>query len=886
MMTNNYEISGLIGSFPSSPIEYCEGYVSNKYDFEFESKEEINFLRANPEITSFFFFTYKTRLEEMKKINNFNPHDLYSVDMLSLTLVHYNIDPIISNKQIVEKIENVLPYTNEFEEIISLIISHFLTSLEYSDFCKSDERKTKTKNAAFAFIYLLNIVQTKELNSNRTISIDRINHNTNIVDLMLNDWDTPSCSEFLKDLPNEQKIKLIDLSNIKKELLKIFEEVTSKEIETAIKTNDEWKKYIDIINNLSLEETNTLSFINGDYSKKEKLNTINSYLEKYDDIEKGYYYLNAEKVNMIELVEAVNDRMLNSPEFCKAVFDKNSVKYIHPLLINYVLGFSKTFNYCLICYHRFRIEQNRETALCFFKTALSIIENNVNANLTSVDSIEECIINFENIVNANISNDFDDTDELKLENVQQDISIPNYIAYDLLKSDFENEELKKEIEQTINRIKDNYYIDNTFASKSQNQINNEMELYNEQLLKSERKFKLKQIICSVNIIYIFWNSLNVILNSKHTIVKNIDENELKRIRNSLYSIDCNLISKIYGDNVDKLYNHREEKTIDAESIIVKENDYEIDSSNRLSTILIDTIDHISKTIESKNVNQLFEKVALLREHVRIYPQSIDDITIKKIDACIKKICDCLVKLCKEKDDFNLYYRKVVNRIGNNSSLLEEKTSCIDTLATAEMLFTRYSDDGYDKFDYSCISSLYYQTFEEAYNKFIWSGYSEKLNNLKINGVEFSYWLYSYRKSKFDINELKGYLPNNQVDRKRFTYVDKKNERIYAEKTCMYKNFSFLIKQIKASGELIGFYDYFSQIIGKSNKEDMFSDDCFMNKLSSFSKLLEDNVDNRNNASHGGTKITKNQCVMDRNVVYANEGDTSLIGWLVDNLKVY
>ena len=56
------------------------------------------------------------------------------------------------------------------------------------------------------------------------------------------------------------------------------------------------------------------------------------------------------------------------------------------------------------------------------------------------------------------------------------------------------------------------------------------------------------------------------------------------------------------------------------------------------------------------------------------------------------------------------------------------------------------------------------------------------------------------------------------------------------------------------------------ITGYTGKEMMFDDLEFMAKCAEFTKAVNDSANNRNNASHGGTFISMNQCTYDKKTV--------------------
>ena len=83
---------------------------------------------------------------------------------------------------------------------------------------------------------------------------------------------------------------------------------------------------------------------------------------------------------------------------------------------------------------------------------------------------------------------------------------------------------------------------------------------------------------------------------------------------------------------------------------------------------------------------------------------------------------------------------------------------------------------------------------------------------------------------------------------------------------MYKSFAKLMEEVKPSGELYKYCDYFAELTGFRDSAEMFSDSVFMNLCYKFTKSVKDSADNRNNASHGGTFISKDQCTADKKTV--------------------
>lgn len=193
-----------------------------------------------------------------------------------------------------------------------------------------------------------------------------------------------------------------------------------------------------------------------------------------------------------------------------------------------------------------------------------------------------------------------------------------------------------------------------------------------------------------------------------------------------------------------------------------------------------------------------------------------------------------------------------------------------------MLYNRYANDDFasNGFDYSCISALYYQAFEDAYNALIWGDYSKYLNSLIIDGQLYTNILHKHKyddkKSIFNEPNAHGYLFDDKKY-KRDYYIDygKKSSDTKIKSKCMYKSFANIMAEINIHSSLLGFCDYFSKLSGYSGRQEMFNDSVFMNNCKEFTDRIFNSTDNRNNASHGGTSINIYQCNADKKTVLSD-----------------
>ena len=172
------------------------------------------------------------------------------------------------------------------------------------------------------------------------------------------------------------------------------------------------------------------------------------------------------------------------------------------------------------------------------------------------------------------------------------------------------------------------------------------------------------------------------------------------------------------------------------------------------------------------------------------------------------------------------------------------------MRTAEMLYARYASEEFAEkgFDFSCISALYYQAFEEAYNILIWRGYSDELNALEFAGRKYTDILNDCKRRGIDVADARGYLDADP--QQRGYYIDYQNRNRSETKVssrCMYKSFAILLQNIVPNTRIEKLCDYFAKITGFGSRADMFNDDDFMRNCYAFTAAVDSSADNRNNA---------------------------------------
>ena len=286
-----------------------------------------------------------------------------------------------------------------------------------------------------------------------------------------------------------------------------------------------------------------------------------------------------------------------------------------------------------------------------------------------------------------------------------------------------------------------------------------------------------------------------------------------------------------------------------------------------------SIEDFASNIETQDTNGILQIKAKIKKEISRYPDCDDKLLYAEwLDSISDRISTALISICKKAEDNYLEIKnRITSSLGEKCSILP--SSSIDSLTTAEMLFQRYAKEeyAYKGFDYSCISALYYQAFEDAYNELIWAKYASYLNSLTVSGSNYTNILKRHKNSKvarITETDARGYLFDDDL-RQRNYYVLYHSGTASVNTRCMYKSFAIIMEQLKNPTDLNGFCEFIAQLCGFTGRTDMFSDTAFMQKCHDFTDEISKSADNRNNASHGGSFISLGQCTNDKKTILNN-----------------
>ena len=223
---------------------------------------------------------------------------------------------------------------------------------------------------------------------------------------------------------------------------------------------------------------------------------------------------------------------------------------------------------------------------------------------------------------------------------------------------------------------------------------------------------------------------------------------------------CRKLCDIFSDD-DSFENIQEEDGINEQRMVKNENRINI-KKNELYKSFLMLYDKSSIELIMENRLKLLDRA-----------KTIDPLDTAFLEKCSASI---LEKLRKAMHDENLFhFVEPLRKELNSGKTIQVSDDVLHTLATAEFLFTKYATDEFAEqgFDYSSISALYYQAFENAYNELIWRKYADKLNALIIEGTPFTTIIESNRYCNIKKDHIAfGYLTDNPKGRKHYvSYKD-------------------------------------------------------------------------------------------------------------------
>lgn len=882
----------IAGNFPDRVLYPAEIEDYLPEDFRKQAESAFAAIKECPEMFSGLFCAFRNRMLELTSLNR---SELYRQNVNFLINTGLQVDVLSPSCEVFQKAVNLVPAVTELDKILWTGVNLYYLSSEFD----TNNTTVEQSSMMYAFLFLLLDCERKEQETGRTISIDRFIREGTDFNILFGPWNDDSKRYFVL-LTNKEKSSIESLEKSRQKISKEIDAIFASSKKIAMDTSAEWEIFIEMLNDMSQKEASVIDAILEPISAKKKATLINQYKAHLYAIERGKYYLNGKEIQLLPVLNSVENRIQNASCYAKVYSDDEKNFTLFPTALLLLIS-PVTYNYLLMTFHLFRMRPDKDSAKEFVSLALDSIKKNLGIDEKSDHiSISDMIEDFHSTVTYFFQKNEDAINRLSFRKILSDAvvsdsslsSIDSSLYRENVLERFRSFESSEEYEKKIKTI-----LLNKDEAASLEQVLKYVA--NEEKIErlKEQEQQAVQLVKSLNIIYMFCEGLRIILNDRRLIGKIKNVNKVEQYRKDLMLLDDKILHKVYEelDNQEiGMLEYREKTGIIAGILTDQESREEKYRNMLFSEILKNIIDDITAGIENQNTEQLLGVKKRIREEIMHFPECDEkDQYAQWLDGISNRINEALVEKCKIQDDYERTQKIILSNLGEKARMLPEST--LDSLTTAEILFKRYATLDYaDKgFDFSCISALYYQAFEEAYNKLIWQKYATYLNGIIIDGKAFTEILEMSRGIDIKDPNAIGYLDNNA--QQRDFYIEYKSKRKQRPKTlvssrCMYKSFAILLGNIAITSKLDKLCDFFAGLCGFRDRTEMFADDSFMKVFQDFYQKITDSCDYRNNASHGGTFISLEQCGVDKKtVLYELEGirddSLSLIQLLISILNV-
>lgn len=327
----------------------------------------------------------------------------------------------------------------------------------------------------------------------------------------------------------------------------------------------------------------------------------------------------------------------------------------------------------------------------------------------------------------------------------------------------------------------------------------------------------------------------------HKLTKELEE--LKNIKNDLMDIDDELCHLLYSKQR-SITEYRKETGLDVSTIESQEAYYSRIIADNKSASMRRLMDVVIAGYDNYDIDSFMSQ---FRKEVNRVNWTEDESAW--LDEVQQRVRDCIKKKLESVPAFKTILNNLKHSIG--AAFILPSNLVLFTLASAEYLYQLYVTNGQeiDNFDYGCISTLYYQAFESAYNELIIAPYIDFIQSSDVR-IIVSHNGYSLDKE--------GYWP--KADYHKLI----NNDGLFND-SCMYEQFAYLIKSVADGDDQVKEFSSFLQkrMGNRFNK----------NELKRFALDIEDAREYRNLASHGGNIITYKDATRDKRNVYVNAPGT-------------
>ena len=672
------------------------------------------------------------------------------------------------------------------------------------------------------------------------------------------------------------------MPEVEDELEEIIREMLRQEVESfdAKEYMLAVKKYREITNTITEKEAEIIEVICGNYSVDMKNVLLQKYLEYVDSLHED---VNGD-FSIVSRIGAILEECIDRFPAWSEVSEEEILSFEDKV----------TFNYILILFHKYRLSMESRWEEKLLEAMVQYFRKQFNGSeLKSEVDLEKVLIPTEKAT----------AEDIELMRCYNNI----YAYYSYHKNYFDNKKYEEvfdnaNIEKTDDR---NYQMIEEMLEEQtmiQMQIEKQQTLFahakqeekdsiRQQILEAqaeleriektiEAKYAREILASSMDVVFLLKEYISIKLNA------NPSNDELNRIKNAVRFLEADIKNTIYSNAYILDFYREDRERYNTGRISYKELQYkETEDETKMLELLYELDEKEQRISELDNVNK---KNMLIKAYYKYCIEALknEDVTSimskrnelltdcdlllredeEEIEAVGNIISDLVIKNISEDTTASDVNTELEAELGNAKKVLPE--SCYKTLYTAEYLYHFYvkNEEAKELMDYSCISALYYQALEGAYNKLIYSGYIEWIGKKGVSKELFRYRNTNKRTGSNDI--AYGYFPETRWGKDCFSkYWAKDSETNKIKENCMYADFIYLMESANEnSPEVTHFCEYLRELWGA---------DWNHEKMKVFCEGLDMARPRRNAASHGGTVITKKGAETDKKIVLLEKRTTGL-----------
>lgn len=823
----------------------------------------------------------------------------------TFALINSEYDPDDLPTEAFQEASKICPYITPFDRMLVVICDSLLISLPYLQAEGKSEKETVegTKIALRVFLTILRTVQNYEVYSLRTVNMKAIDASFSLF-TMLHDWKeaidsvydfSGVCFERFEEwtkqnnnmvlLSEQERRGLLELSRKRSNLRKTVQTSFNSMVTIGKETYNNWTSFLELVYKMSKREESIIqTIVDKRATVEEKLRAIESYENELRNYQNEMLSIHGLQDNCENIFESVEKR-IDYPQLLWVRDDDGFEFRLNPILF-YTTKRHENYNYFYIQYHHCRLSSfSPEVVSVFLKLSLSVIKRNLLQRTEPTMKGSpwlDIVSSFYDVVFTFYESNQETIESLSYCHVQK--SEVNWGEYSLATIEYhstindaleQNKTIKEKVEKIITDKQSEYegesisgqeycdFLANTIVDNLNNQLNQEQDFF-ARSEQARKKAKARQIVVSLDIIYLFCNAVQIILEGPERYgVDSESEEKIRYYFEQLSRLEGRINRKVYADiplNEQDIREVRQIQGVDSKRISEQERDEENLRNDAFMNAYTYEVKQILNKIETGNVEESFSAKSMAQENLSRLPDcKYKRKSLELFEAISRDVCRILVE--KEKKNvksFSTQKELILARLGNKSKMLPDAS--IDSLTTAEFLYHKYVSTEYAEknFDYSCISCLYYQALEEAYSALIWREYADRLNHLVVDGHAFIDLLRK-KQSTNCAKTIGKYFYCEYRDWKN--YYDRSLGQF--SRVCMFGPFTKLLMEVIEQGQLVKFREYFAIKTGFATVDEMQGNRGFMEKCTQFVERINNCSDNRNKASHGGKRIDAEQCKADK-----------------------